>query len=107
MKREDKSVNEILDDIVKLSNNPEDLRHWTNAIETTAKHMCKDTKNRIMFKLTADRKLRYFLFDIKSRDCLVKSIEIHLPSMPEMLQGLFSVLKYELKNVTFDKIEYL
>ena len=102
MKREEKGINEVLDDIVKLANNPEDLRHWTGAIETTAKHMCKDTKNRIMFKLTDDRKMRYFLLDSKSRDCLVKSIEIHLPSIPEMLQGLFSVLKYELKNVNFD-----
>ena len=103
LKREDKGINEVLDDIVKLANNPEDLRHWATAIETTVKRMCKDTKNRIMFKLTEDRKLRYFLMDSKSRDCLVKSIEIHLPSVPETLQGLFSVLKYELKNVIFDK----
>ena len=102
MKREAKGINKVLDVIVKLSNNPQELRHWTNAIQTTAKHMCKDTKNRMMFKMTEDCKRRYVLMNFKSRDCLVKSIEIHLPWLPEMLQGLFSVLKYELKNVNFE-----
>ena len=103
LKREDRSISKVLDDIVRIANNLEDLGHLIIAIETTAKHMCKDTKNRITYRLMEDRKLHYFLMDSKSRDCLVKSIEIHFPSIPETLQGLFSVLKYELKNVNFDK----
>jgi hypothetical protein len=34
---------------------------------------------------------------------LVKSVEIHLPLIPESLQGFFSVFKYNLKNVKFEK----
>jgi hypothetical protein len=46
--------------------------------------------------------MKFFVKDAKSRDCLVRSIEIHLPSIPESIQGFFSVLKYNLKNVKFD-----
>jgi hypothetical protein len=47
--------------------------------------------------------MKFFVKDPKARDCLVKSIEIHLPSIPESLQGFLSVFKYNLKNVKFDK----
>lgn len=100
----DRSIEEILKTFDKLAVNPDDLAHWTSAIETTAKHMCKDKNGKITFKYKADeRSMKFFVKDPKARDCLVKSIEIHLPSIPESLQGFLSVFKYNLKNVRFDK----
>lgn len=83
--------------------NPDELAYWTTAIESTAKHMCKDTSNNIVFVYCPQEKaMRFSTKDDKSRGCLVKSIEIHLPLIPESLQGFFSVFKYNLKNVKFD-----
>ena len=48
--------------------------------------------------------MKFFVKDAKSRDNLVKSIQIHLPLIPESVQGFFSVLKYNLKNVKFDTL---
>ena len=47
--------------------------------------------------------MKFFVKDPKSRDDLVKSVEVHLPLIPESLQGFFRVLKYNLKKVKFDK----
>lgn len=98
---EDRGIDEILKSINKLSVSPEDLSHWITSIETTARHMCGDKNGeKIIFQYCPDEKVtRFFLKDSESRDCLVKCIEIHLPLIPEMLQGFFSVLKYNLKNV--------
>lgn len=99
----DRSIEEVLKNLDKLAINPERLAHWTNAIETTAKNMCGDTMGKIKFRYKIhERAMVFFVSDSPSRDCLVKSIEIHLPSIPESLQGFFSVLKYDLKNVKFD-----
>ena len=43
------------------------------------------------------------LMDAESGDNLVKSIQIHLPLIPESVQGFFSVFKYNLKNIKFDR----
>ena len=101
----DRSIDEILKSINKLAVSPEDLSHWITSIEITAKHMCNDTDGeKIIFQYCPDEKVtRFFVKDSKSRDCLVKCIEIHLPLIPEMLQGFFSVLKYNLKYAKFDK----
>jgi hypothetical protein len=99
----EKSIQEILNVFDKLPY-PDDLAYWTTAIESTAKNMSKDKTGRIKFRYDIDDKaMKFFVKDSKSRDCLVRSIEIHLPSIPETLQGFFSVLKYNLKNVKFDK----
>lgn len=101
----DKSIDEILQSINKLAVAPEELSHWITSIEVTAKHMCNDKNGeKIIFQYCPDEKVtRFFIKDSKSRDGLVKCIEIHLPLIPEMLQGFFSVLKYNIKNMKFDK----
>jgi hypothetical protein len=100
----DRSIEEFLKTLDKLPVNPDDLVYWISAIETTAKHMCNDKNGKITFKYKADEKsMKFFVKDPKTRDCLVNSIEIHLPSIPESLQGFLSVFKYNLKNVEFDK----
>jgi len=99
----DRSIEEILKTLDKLVYDHEKLAHWTRAIEVTAKNICNDKSGKIKFKYYADEKtMKFFIKDAKSRDCLVKSIEIHLRLTPESLQGFFSVFKYNLKNVHFD-----
>jgi len=98
----DKSIEEMLKTIDKIADNPDELAYWTTAVESTAKHMCKDEGGKIEFIYCPEEKsMRYFVKDAKSRDCLLKSIEIHLSLMPESLQGFFSVCRYNLKNVKF------
>jgi len=101
----DESIHKILKSIDKLAGSPHDLSHWITSIEVTARHMCNDKDgDKIIFQYCPDEKVtRFFVKDSKARDCLVKCIEIHLPLIPEVLQGFFSVLKYNLKNVKFDK----
>lgn len=101
----DRSINEILKSINKLAVSPEELSHWIYSIETTARHMCGDKDGeKIIFQYCPDEKVtRFFVKDTESRNCLVKCIEIHLPLIPEILQGFFSILKYNLKYLKFDK----
>jgi len=100
----DNTIEELLRTIDKIANNPDELAYWISAVESTAKHMCKDKGGKIEFVYcTEEKSTRFFLKDANSRDCLVKSVEIHLPLMPESLQGFFSVFKYNLKNVKFDQ----
>jgi hypothetical protein len=99
----DRNINEILKTLDKIVVSPEQLVYWTSAIETTAKSMCDAEGGKIIFSYSADKKsMEFFVKDAKSRDCLVKSIEIHLPLIPESIQGYFSVFKYDLKNMKFD-----
>lgn len=99
----DRNIKEILKTLDKIVVSPEKLAHWTSAIETTAKSMCNGDSEKIKFSYSVDKKsMEFFVKDAKSRDCLVRSIEIHLPLIPESLQGYFSVFKYDLKNVKFD-----
>jgi hypothetical protein len=99
----DRSIEQILKTIPRLAGNPDELAYWTTAIESAARLMCKCKKENIVFIYCPDEKVvRLFLKDNKSRDCLVKSIEIQLPLIPELLHGFFSVLKYNLKNGKFD-----
>jgi hypothetical protein len=75
------------------------------AIETTAKNMNRDKSDKkIQFDYSVDeKKIRFFLKDPKSRDNLLKSVELHIPLLPDTLQGFFSVFKYNLKNVKFEQ----
>ena len=99
----DQIIEEILKGIDKISFVPYELAHWTTAVEATAKQMCQNKKCKIEFVYGPQEKsMRFFLNDDECRDCLVESIEIHLPLMPTSLQGLFSVFKYNLKQVNFD-----
>ena len=105
MKRKDgdKTIVEILKTIDKLADNPDELSYWTSAVESTAKKMCEDKSENIVFAYCPDEKaMSFFLKDNRCRDCLVKSVELHLPLIPESLQGFFTVFKYNLKNAKFD-----
>lgn len=99
----DRTIQEILQTLDRLVESPDDLEHWTMSIETTAKSMNKDkSEKKIEFEYYAGEKLiKFFVIDAKSRDNLVKSVEMHLPLIPEELQGFFTVFKYNLKNVKF------
>jgi predicted Holliday junction resolvase-like endonuclease len=99
----DRSIAEILQTLDKLAISPDDLEHWTMSIETTAKSMSKDKGDKIHFEYyPEEKKMKFYVKDAKSRDDLVKSVEMHLPLIPESLQGFFSVFKYNLKHVKFD-----
>ena len=99
----DRSIEETLKTLDKLVVSPEILAHWCLVIETYAKNKCKDKTDKIRFSYCPDKRtIDFYVMDAKSRDCLVKTIETHLPSMPESLQGFFSVFKYNLKNLIFD-----
>ncbi len=99
----DRDIEEILKTLDKLAINPDELEQWTMSVETTAKNIRNDNDSLIEFEYDADKKHMHFsLKDAKSRDSLLKSVEMYLPLVPESLQGFFSVFKYNLKNVKFD-----
>lgn len=99
----DRSIKQILETLDRLAVSPDDLEHWTMSIETTAVSMNSDETGKIAFEYYPEEKImKFWVKDAKSRDNLVKSVEIHLPLIPESLQGFFSVFKYNLKNVKFD-----
>ena len=99
----DKTMKEILKTLDRIVDNPDELEHWTMAIETTAISMNQNKIDKIAFEYFPDEKvIKFCVKDAKSRDNLLKSVEIHLPLMPESLQGFFSVFKYNLKNVKFN-----
>jgi hypothetical protein len=104
-KIKDRSIEEILKSLDKLALSPDELEHWTMSIETTAKGMSNnDEGDKIDFEYYPEEKvLKFFVKDAEARDDLVKSVEIHLPLIPESLQGFFSVFKYNLKKVELDK----
>ena len=101
----DRSIEEILKTLDKLAVSPDDLEHWTMSIGTAAKGMSNnDEGDKIDFEYYPEEKvMKFFVKDAEARDDLVKSVEIHLPLIPESLQGFFSVFKYNLKKVEFDK----
>lgn len=99
---QDRTIQEILKTLDKIAVSPDDLEHWTMSIETTAKSMSTDKADRTDFEYYPEEKvMKFYVRNAKSRNDLVKSIEIHYPLIPESLQGFFSVFKYNLKNVTF------
>ncbi|MGH9997705.1 MAG: hypothetical protein ACRD7F_06810 [Nitrososphaeraceae archaeon] len=64
------------------------------SIETTAKGMSPDEGDKIDFEYYPEEKvMKFFVKDAEAMDDLVKSVEIHLPLIPESLQGFFSVFK--------------
>jgi len=65
--------------------------------------MSNDNNGNITFEYYPEEKfMKFFVKDAKSRDDLVKSIQIHLPLIPESVQGFLTVFKYNLKNVKFN-----
>jgi len=97
----DQSIEQTLKNIDKIADNPDEFAHWTTAVETTAKQMCENKECEFVY-CTEERSMRFFLKNDECRDCFVDSIEIHLPLMPTLLEGFFSVFKYDLKKIKFD-----
>ena len=101
----DRTIQEILLTLNKVVVDASELARWTWSIETTAKCMGNDKNGDITFEYFSDEKIiKFFVKDAKSRDNLVKSIQIHLPLIPESVQGFFSVFKYNLRKVKFDTL---
>lgn len=85
-------MEEILTTLDRIVESQDDLEHWTMAIETTAKNMNKDMSDRkIQSNCSVDEKENSFCKGYSSRYNVLKSVEVHLPIMPESLQGFFSV----------------
>ena len=92
---QDRTIQEILKTLDKIAVNPDDLEHWTMSIETTAKRMSGDKADKTDFEYYPEEKvMKFYVNNAKSRNDLVKSVEIHYPLIPESLQGFFSVFKY-------------
>lgn len=101
---QDRPIQEILKTLDKIAVSPDDLEHWTMSIETTAKRMSSDKVDKIDFEYyPAEKLMKFYVNNAKSRNDLMRSVEIHFPLIPESLQGFFSVFKYNLKNVKFQK----
>lgn len=77
--------------------NQQEYDKWTATVESTAKQMCNDTKNEIELK-SQGKKLTWRYKDVKSRDCLIRAIEMHLSSMPLFLQGIFKKFAEDLRE---------
>ena len=101
----DRTMQEILLTLNKVVIDASELARWTWSIETTAKSIGDDKNGDITFEYYSNEKIiKFFVKDPKSRDNLIKSIQIHLPLIPESVQGFFSVFKYNLKKVKFDAL---
>lgn len=96
-----KGLDEAISELDKLAKglDPEEFARWIRTVEATAKELCEDSENKIVFKHIEGKKMEFSVKDKKSRDCLVKAIETHFNSMPMLIQGFYSVLKYKLTNL--------
>ena len=94
-----RSIQDVLHSLGKIVIDTSELARWTWSIEATGKSMCED-KNDITFEYFSDEKIiKFFVKDAKSRDNLLKSIQIHLPLIPESVEGFLSVLNYNKNNL--------
>jgi uncharacterized protein YoxC len=58
----DNGIDEILKTLDKVPIDPEELVHWTESIETTAKHMCNDVDGKIKFRYDIEEENMRFFF---------------------------------------------
>ncbi|HJU78678.1 MAG TPA: hypothetical protein VJ599_03830 [Nitrososphaeraceae archaeon] len=57
-----------------------------------------EIKDKIALEYYPDEKvIKFWVKDARSRDYLLKSIEMHLLLIPESLQGFFGLFKHNLK----------
>lgn len=98
----EKGMDEVQKSIDKLPINPKELAEWVNKIELTAKQLCNDSENNITFKHIEGINLNFSVRDPQSRDCLIRSIETYLPSIPLFLRNFFDVFRNDLKNMKFN-----
>ena len=100
----DRSIQEVLQTLHKIVVDQSDLARWTLSIEKAAKVMNKDKRDNITFEYYCDERIeRFFVRDALSRDNLVKSIQVHMPLLPESIESFFTVFKYNLKKLKFNK----
>lgn len=101
----DRAIQEVLQTLHKVVVDPSDLARWTLSIEKAAKILSKDKSDKITLEYYCDERVnRFSVGDAFSRDNLVKSIQVHMPLLPESIESFFSVFKYNLKKVRFDKL---
>lgn len=101
----DRTIQEVLQTLHKIVVDPNELARWTLSIEKAAKILSKDKSDKITLEYYCDERVnRFFVGDAFSRDNLVKSIQVHMSLLPESVQSFFSVFKYNLKKLRFDKI---
>jgi len=101
----EKTIQEVLQTLHKIVVDRSDLARWTLSIEKAAKIMNKEKSDNITLEYYCDERInRFFVRDALSRDNLVKSIQVHMPLLPESIESFFTVFKYYLKKVKFDKL---
>ena len=100
----DRTIQEVLQTLHRVVVDRTDLARWTLSIEKAAKILNKDKSDKITLEYYCDERVnRFFVGDAFSRDNLLKSIQVHMPLLPESIQSFFSVFKYNLKKVRFIK----
>jgi len=82
--------------------NQQEYDKWTATVESTAKQICNDTKSDIELNAQG-KKLSWWYKDTKSKDCLIRAIEMHLNSMPLFLQGIFKKFAEDLRAGRFNQ----
>ena len=99
-----RTIQEVLQTLHKIVVDQSDLARWTLSIEKVAKILNKDKSNNITLEYYCDERInRFFVRDAISRDNLVKSIQVHMPLLPESIESFFTVFKYNLKKLKFNK----
>jgi hypothetical protein len=98
----DRTIQEVLETLHKIVVDPSELARWSLSIERAARSMSNDKSDNLTFSYYCDERVnRFFVKNATSRDNLVKSIQVHMPLLPESIQSFFSVFKYNLKKVKF------
>ena len=100
----DRGIEKILQTLDKIVPNPDELEHWIRSIEATVKMINHDKLGQVCFEYYPEERIvNFFVKNAKARDNLVNAVEVHLPLIPESLQGFFTVFKYNLKNAKIAK----
>ncbi len=75
------------------------LEAWTNAIQETAKEICNDVNgSRIKLKAINNENLHAEFADKISIDCIIKSIEAYLNSMPSPTKEIYKKFIVDLEK---------
>jgi hypothetical protein len=89
--------NQIKD--LQQSVDPNTFNEWANRIAITAKQLCNDPNcERIKIVKAGQGKVSFQIVDKEAIDCVIKSIERHLSSMPDLQREIFKKLRVELET---------
>jgi hypothetical protein len=89
---------------IEESLDPNTFNEWANRIAITAKQLCNDPDcKRIKIINTGQGRVTYQFTDKEAVDCVIKSIESHLNSMPDAQRKYFKILvgQFETKKSEF------